>query len=89
MAKPIRYTATFSDGAVITRNSHREYQAAWRAIVTEREVAQGQTERRTWTVTGFSRTPALAVRAAATETRPALFRGCDVQTEVAPAVVQA
>lgn len=89
MAKPIRYTATFSDGTTLTRGSHREYQAAWRAIITEREVAPGQTERRTWTLTGFARTPQLAVKSAASESRRGGWATCDVQTEIAPAVVVA
>lgn len=87
MAKPIRYTATFSDGTTLTRGSHREYQSAWRVIITEREIAPNQTERRTWTLTGFARTPQLAVKTAAAESRRGCWADrCDVQTEIAPTV---
>jgi hypothetical protein len=57
MTKKIAYTATFSDGTVKTRNSHREYGFAYHATGT---TADGTvvTSRG-----GFSRTRALAQRA--------------------------
>jgi hypothetical protein len=33
MPKPTKYTATFSNGVVKTRSSHRTYRAAWYADV--------------------------------------------------------
>jgi hypothetical protein len=57
MTKKIEYTATFSDGTVLTRKSHREYQAAWRWTGTRIE------DGRVLSQDGFSATRELAAKA--------------------------
>lgn len=57
------YTATFPNGLTITRTSARAYTAAWRVVYTQPQPDGGS---RRLMETGFSGTPALAQKAAAT-----------------------
>lgn len=77
----IKYRATFADGHIETRKSHREYAAAWRySYLVPVEGSDPVRHNRA----GFSRTRALAERAAATEGRFAADRP-GYRTEVAEA----
>jgi hypothetical protein len=62
MTKKIEYAATFSDGKILTRKSHRPYEAAyrWYGIRTDNNNAVAGA--------GFSRTRALAERALRADT---------------------
>lgn len=53
----MKYTATFSDGSTITRNSHREYGFAWMSSWT-------RLDGKRVTETGFSNTADNAAKAA-------------------------
>ena len=57
MSKKISYTATFSNGEVLTRKSHRDYAAAYFWLGTR--VSDGQSTRGE----GFARTRELAAKA--------------------------
>lgn len=65
MAK-IKYQATFADGTVITRTSHRTYTHAWR-IVRGAPVRGEYLYKDGFTHTGFSGSAALAQKAIASE----------------------
>jgi hypothetical protein len=60
-----KYTATFSDGTVITRSSHRDYKFAWiiryRHLAPEYVAKRGEFSQRT----GFAASKALAFKALA------------------------
>lgn len=70
------YTATFPDGAVLTRGSHREYAAAWRVTYEKMTPAEDQYSRPLGYIGsehGFSGTDALARSAASSAANR--FRG--------------
>lgn len=78
MAKP-KYSATFSDGAVLTRQTDRTYTAAWRVRCTYENGNVRQFD-------GFSATRALAMKAAASQVSSSRPYYVNIDSEVVDAV---
>jgi hypothetical protein len=60
-----KYTATFSDGTIITRSSHRDYKVAWIIRQRREDSEKIKLYGEFWQRTGFASSKTLALKAIA------------------------